>query len=1203
MKQIFTYLFTLILLISSNIVNAETFEVEGIYYETIDNNLNVNVTSNPNGKKYTGSISIKGSVQYTGRSYSVKGIGKSAFAGCTGLTSIQMDNTIESIEDAAFQGCTGLTSVEIPNRTTFIGVSAFEGCTKLATVTLSTYLTTIKNRAFAKCSNLSRVDVQNRITAIGDEAFLDCAKLSSISLPAGLKTIGNSAFQGCTVLSNVTLGSNLVTLGSSAFMNCKALRSITIPDNIKEIKAGVFSGCETLTSVGFPEGLSVISSNAFSGTALLSLEIPASVKEIGDQAFNGCKSLIELKFLSSSESLKYGADVFTGAPIEILSLGRTLNCAAGSTGAFKDQVRLKTLEIPSNCIKLPSNIFRGCTALVNVSIENGLREISSSAFESCEALQSLTLPETVELIGANAFSRCYILNSINLPKKVDVIEMGAFYMCRQLKTLDLSNVVEIQNQAFYGCDAINGLTFSDNLTTISNDAFGDCLSLASVSIPGNVITMGDGVFFGCSKLTSVEYKAGSKLLRMGDKVLAECPVREFVLGRDIEYTGKSDNNIFGVNTTLYETEILSSVTRICDNMFDGCEKLTDVTLPESVNKVGANAFGDCPALVSVTSLNENAPSASAGSFSSAVYKNATLTVPENAVNAYKSATGWKNFSNIKSMPGVPKFTVTATYSGSGSVMLNGLNTSTIEVRQGSSLTIVAEPESGMIVKTANYRMGGSTVSFSRSVTIPSVTADVEVNVEFGDAPAVYPTSVSISPETMRIGIGESARFYVNVTPSDAENIVTWSLTSGSGVVSVTSDGEITGLKNGMAQVTAKTINGLTATASVIVDDGSSGIEEIPQLLSGQIWQAKLIIDNAVVTSGVKWTSSNSKQLPITSDGIIQVNAQTGNEIHALLTAKYGNDEYYYDLYVCPGRTYEFVSTDGLEYYSDYELGGAVLSVTNNDFTWSSSDLVIPDYVTDEFGYQYPVVGIGTLWLPDNVTSLTLPATLKYISTLVGYNLKELYVNALTSPAVDDLRLGDNTVVYVPAEALNAYKNNNDWKYYIPRAIGGEDKFVYTVYFNPKGQTPKNTPCCYIWCMVDGMAIQYAGTWPGSKMSSALIDGENVWKYVLETSSELDNPFIIFNDEVYQTDDLQLVNNGLYGWNGLIRTVSGIKDVEVENEHAPVINGMEISASGSIAVYAIDGTKITEGVDSVSVPNPGLYLVVTESGEATKVVIR
>lgn len=1201
MKKLFSCLITLILLFTCTLAHAETFEVEGIYYETIDNNLNVNVTAKPNGQKYSGNISIKGSVQYTGRSYSVKGIGKSAFAGCTGLTSIQMDNTIESIEDAAFQGCTGLTSVEIPNRTTFIGVSAFEGCTKLGTVTLSTYLTTIKNRAFAKCSNLSRVDVQNRITAIGDEAFLDCAKLSTISLPAGLKTIGNGAFQGCTVLSNVDLGSNLIALGSNAFTNCKALRSVTIPDNIKEIKAGVFSGCETLSSVGFPEGLTVISANAFSGTAFPKMEIPATVKEIGDQAFNGCKLLIELKFLPSSESIKYGAEVFTGAPIEILSLGRTLNCAAGATGAFRDQKKLKTLDVLSSCIKLPDNIFRGCTALVNVTVEGGLREISPSAFESCEALQTLMLPETVELIGANAFSRCYVLSVINLPKKVDIIEMGTFYMCRQLKTPDLSNVTEIQNQAFYGCDAINGIAFSEKLTTIGNDAFGECLSLSSVSIPGNVTTMGDGVFFGCSKLTSAEFKAGSKLLRMGDKVLAECPVREFVLGRDIEYTGKSDNNVFGINTTLYEVEILSSVTRICDNMFDGCEKLTEVTLPESVNKVGTNAFGDCPALISVTSLNESAPSASAGSFSSTVYKNATLTVPETAVNAYKSATGWKNFSNIKSMPGVPKYTVTATYSGSGSVMLNGLNANTIEVRQGSSLTIVAEPESGMIVKAAGYTMGGRTVSFSRSVTIPSVTADVDVNVEFGDEPSVLPTSISLSPETMRIGVGETARFYVNVTPLEADNTVTWSLSSGSGVVSVASDGEITGLKNGMAQVTAKTVNGLTATASVIVDDGSSRIEEIPDLQSGQKWQAKLIVNNAVITSGVTWTSSNSKQLPITSDGLIQVKTQTSDEIYSLLTAKYGGNEYYYDLYVNPGRAYEFKSADGLEFYSDYELGGAVISYAGT-LEWTSSYLVINDYATDEFGYQYPVVSVGNLWLPDNVTSLTLPATLKYISTLVSYNLKELYVLAMTPPAVDDLRLGDDTVVYVPADALSAYKNNNDWKYFNPRAIGNEDKFTYTVYFNPKGQTPKNTPCCYIWCMLDGMAIQYTGVWPGAQMSQAVIDGESVWKYVLETDSELEDPYVIFNDKVYQTPDLQLINNGLYGWNGLIRTVTGIKEIEADAENAPVINGMEISAHGAVAVYAIDGTKIAEGIDTVNVSAPGLYVVVTESG-ATKVMIR
>ena len=60
-----------------------------------------------------------------------KSIGIDAFYGCTGLTSIEIPNSVTSIGEYAFSGCTGLTSIEIPNSVTSIGAAAFGACTNL----------------------------------------------------------------------------------------------------------------------------------------------------------------------------------------------------------------------------------------------------------------------------------------------------------------------------------------------------------------------------------------------------------------------------------------------------------------------------------------------------------------------------------------------------------------------------------------------------------------------------------------------------------------------------------------------------------------------------------------------------------------------------------------------------------------------------------------------------------------------------------------------------------------------------------------------------------------------------------------------------------------------------------------------------------------------------------------------------------------
>ena len=64
----------------------------------------------------------------------VTSIGISAFAGCSGLTSVTIPESVTSIGERAFYGCSGLTSVTIPEGVTSIGDYAFRECTSLADV-------------------------------------------------------------------------------------------------------------------------------------------------------------------------------------------------------------------------------------------------------------------------------------------------------------------------------------------------------------------------------------------------------------------------------------------------------------------------------------------------------------------------------------------------------------------------------------------------------------------------------------------------------------------------------------------------------------------------------------------------------------------------------------------------------------------------------------------------------------------------------------------------------------------------------------------------------------------------------------------------------------------------------------------------------------------------------------------------------------
>ena len=178
-NQLRAILATVMMLIATLPALAYDFEVNGIYYNVLDETAKtVEVTYRDN--KYSGSITIPHSVTHNGISYSVTEIGKEAFDGCKGLTSITLPNSVTEIGIFAFYGCKGLTSITIPNSVTSIGEYAFDGCYDLTSITIPNSVTEIGKGAFAGCYGLTSITIPNSVTEIGSGAFYGCDGLKKI---------------------------------------------------------------------------------------------------------------------------------------------------------------------------------------------------------------------------------------------------------------------------------------------------------------------------------------------------------------------------------------------------------------------------------------------------------------------------------------------------------------------------------------------------------------------------------------------------------------------------------------------------------------------------------------------------------------------------------------------------------------------------------------------------------------------------------------------------------------------------------------------------------------------------------------------------------------------------------------------------------------------------------------------------------------
>ena len=113
-------------------------------------------------------------------------LGRSAFSGCSSLTSLTIPSSVTSIGESAFV-CSGLTSLTIPSGVTSIGEAAFSGCSGLTSLTIPSSVTSIGSSAFSGCSGLTSIYVYlEKLPELGTYIFSGCdANNCKVYVPTG----------------------------------------------------------------------------------------------------------------------------------------------------------------------------------------------------------------------------------------------------------------------------------------------------------------------------------------------------------------------------------------------------------------------------------------------------------------------------------------------------------------------------------------------------------------------------------------------------------------------------------------------------------------------------------------------------------------------------------------------------------------------------------------------------------------------------------------------------------------------------------------------------------------------------------------------------------------------------------------------------------------------------------------------------------
>ncbi len=380
-----------------------------------------------------------------------------------------------------------------------------------------------------------------------------------------------------TIIENVLLGNKSEATKSCILKSYNGNAThVVVPDGVIEIHENAFENNTTIQEVTLPDTVIIIGEQAFANCSALSkINLPESVIEIGEACFWGCKSLKHITLPSNLQELK--------------------TSALGGNG-------LVSCTIPEGITHLMTTFYK-CLYLKEVTLPKNLKYIGESSFQYCAQLTKIVIPDSVEYIGNDAFADCSNLEVLLCENMQFRFESDSF------KNSPLENMfADVNNKSedsLYGY-VIEGnelIEFTDfkaeeviipnEVKFIHGEAFKDKTKIKKVVIHDNVRIINEKAFAGCTSLEEIIFNK-SDIFVIGENAFIETPWyenlnEEFNIICDkflIKYTGNDEH-----------VTIPEGVTDIVAPAFS--ENLVGVTLPESLESIGAYAFAGCKNLKSI----------------------------------------------------------------------------------------------------------------------------------------------------------------------------------------------------------------------------------------------------------------------------------------------------------------------------------------------------------------------------------------------------------------------------------------------------------------------------------------------------------------------------------------------------------------------------------------------------------------------------